>query len=1258
VTSRRRRRLLAASLLVAAAAILAAFALWVVSSERGARLAFEQLGAGLPGDLRIGRLRGSIRGPLEVRDLRYETDRVQIAIDRLALNWSLRRLADHRIDIHRLDADSVRVVYLTPRDSALARDSLGPELPDIDLPLDITVNQGRVRGIHITPLRSDSAVVIDEVTMTRLAFLDTIGIGTLAIRSSRGAIQLSGKARPRGRYALDLDGRWSYRLSGGRVISGAGPVAGNLDTLRFDQRVDAPFEARLVGAVYKPMRSPSFAVTADFARLDPRWISPAWPSGRTSGRIVLTGRPAAFTSRGTLEGTLAEWGRLDATYDLAREDDRYRIARLDLRLPGRPARLEARGWVTTSAGAARLDLAASWRDIALPLDGTPAIESPSGRLRLIGTTASYRFDGDAVLTAREIPPSPWRFAGTGDSGEARFESLVGRVLGGTVTGNGAFGWSAGRWRLALGARGLHPEALRGGWPGQVGFDLAARGASGPGGTRGEFTLERLSGALRGQPVSGRAAGRFAPGQYDFAALHLEWGPNRLDASGLAGRSWNFTWAIDAPDLTGIVPRGSGSLESRGTLVGAAGRPRVQGTLTADSLRWRDHWLTRLTANADVDLGGDAASRLDVEATQLGIGGRAIDHGTLRATGRRGAHEIRAALSAFEDSLTVAARGGLFDRGWNGSVTQLDLVSRRFGAWALEREARLGASARLVDLDDLCWRSGATRWCANFAWQRGNDWTLDSRLVQVPLAVFDTFFPAGLDLNGPMDGSLILRGRGPRWRGRARFDFGPGELLHASGGGGVGSTRFERSSLRLDSEASGVNVALAFRLGPAGDVEGELRLPPAGMPRAASAQAPVSGRLRAALRDLAFLQGFIPRLSATRGTLDADVRLAGTAGRPRWSGTARLSGSAQVPEHGVTLSAVTIDARGTEDGRLVFEGGARSGPGRIAIRGEASIDAEGTPIANGRLTGQQFEALNSRDGRILVNPDLTVRVHGDSLRLTGEIVIPEADLHPEPRRGNVVVRSADVVYVGGDSTQFIRRRPIAFSAEVRLVLGDEVRIRARGLDVRPTGSVLAVDEPNLPTTGTGELMVKGGTYRAYGQDLEIERGRLVFGGGPIDNPGIELRAVRRARDGVVAGFELRGTMKAPQLTLFSQPPMSDREALGYVLFGRSISRGNRSEEELVTDAANTLGVQGGSYVAGTLARKFGIDEATLETEGTFKEASLILGTYLSPRLYVNYGVGILDPVSTLRIQYFLNRKWTLLAETGDETSAGILYTVER
>jgi translocation and assembly module TamB len=43
--------------------------------------------------------------------------------------------------------------------------------------------------------------------------------------------------------------------------------------------------------------------------------------------------------------------------------------------------------------------------------------------------------------------------------------------------------------------------------------------------------------------------------------------------------------------------------------------------------------------------------------------------------------------------------------------------------------------------------------------------------------------------------------------------------------------------------------------------------------------------------------------------------------------------------------------------------------------------------------------------------------------------------------------------------------------------------------------------------------------------------------------------------------------------------------------------------------------------------------------------------------LSYGIGLFDPVSTLRLRYVLSSKWTLQAEKGAATGADLLYRVE-
>jgi translocation and assembly module TamB len=227
-----------------------------------------------------------------------------------------------------------------------------------------------------------------------------------------------------------------------------------------------------------------------------------------------------------------------------------------------------------------------------------------------------------------------------------------------------------------------------------------------------------------------------------------------------------------------------------------------------------------------------------------------------------------------------------------------------------------------------------------------------------------------------------------------------------------------------------------------------------------------------------------------------------------------------------------------------------------------------------------------------------------------------------------------------------------------VIGDDVEVRVPGFRGKPEGSILAIDEPGQATRATGELRVREGIYRAYGQDLQIEQGRLIFGGGAISNPGLDLRVSRTASDGTVAGFQVTGTAQSPVLTLFSTPAMSQNDALSYIMFGKPLSESSGSGAAAI-QTASQLSVQGTDQLARGVADKFGIQDASVESkEGSLQEASLFLGTYLSPKLYVSYGIGLFESSTTIRVRYRMGSHWSVQTESGSAPSGLVQYTGEK
>ena len=85
-------------------------------------------------------------------------------------------------------------------------------------------------------------------------------------------------------------------------------------------------------------------------------------------------------------------------------------------------------------------------------------------------------------------------------------------------------------------------------------------------------------------------------------------------------------------------------------------------------------------------------------------------------------------------------------------------------------------------------------------------------------------------------------------------------------------------------------------------------------------------------------------------------------------------------------------------------------------------------------------------------------------------------------------------------------------------------------------------------------------------------------------------------------------------------------------------------------------QGGAIIAGQLGKYVGLDDVGL-TQDSDTGTELVLGKYLSPRLYVSYGISLVDEINTLKLRYTIGDRWTISVESGNESAADIEYRIE-
>ncbi len=405
------------------------------------------------------------------------------------------------------------------------------------------------------------------------------------------------------------------------------------------------------------------------------------------------------------------------------------------------------------------------------------------------------------------------------------------------------------------------------------------------------------------------------------------------------------------------------------------------------------------------------------------------------------------------------------------------------------------------------------------------------------------------------------------------------------------------------------------------------------------------------RLIGLLPLLVDAIDNAAGEVALDFAVAGRVGAPLLEGEARLSqgfarflpgkpapaGTSARQSACVTTGSRSKAAGKAGDGTLDIDG--RLGWRNRQLNGELTLKGENLLVAD------VPEARDSSPRRIC-----EFVLDGRQMNVTGSVEIPEARIAPADTAGAVLV-SADERIVRpedqeGDSGRF------EVSTDVRVTLGKKVHISAYGLRGTVAGTVRARTAPRQATVASGEFEIVDGAVRApTARSSKSNAGKLLFTGGPITDPGVDLRATREL-PGYEVGVIARGPLRRPQLTLFSEPGLPQHQIASMLLVGRS----SIQEDPGSVDESVGMTEQGGAMLAGQLGKYVGLDDVGL-TQDDDTDTELVIGKYLSPRFYVSYGISLVEEINTLKLRYTIGDRWTISAESGDENATDIEYRIE-
>ncbi len=1249
----RRRWFIALAVTLVLATALAAGLAWVAASKAGLRWALGVVQDYAPVRLHFDAVDGRLIGPLDVTGLRVRTDTTTLRVARGHLDWRPSRVLWGRVDIATLRVEGIDVETVAAPDEAMGPQPSGPpQLPaDWIPPVGLVIDEAVLADIRVRV--SGSTVAVDRIAFGLRVDEGGARLSNLAVDAPRGRIR--GALRLGARSPFELGGSLSWRVD--VPIDELAPMAGELE-LSGDLHAPAgrlrwrePDEATVDWRV-RPFE-PELAWRADIAVPTTelrRWWATA-PALSAGAELALTGSTDRAQAEGELGVEGLPTGRLDARVSVAANSERLALERLEVRPAARPgASARLRGDVAWSDGEPVFDVAADWNELAWPLDGAPQVRSAEGRLHLEGRPDAYRVEGQGQVASPLVDKGPLRLEWDAEGSLAAAERFDVRARWQQVRlqATGAARWGGTpHARLRLAFEQIDPATWFSGAVGNIAGALELEATATEAGWRGQADVAALSGVISERAVTGSGRMRFDGTRWSVDRLVLRAGDASLRAEGKLGEVADLDWRVQVPELAQLLPGYRGRIDSEGTVTGSLQHPRLTIDVGAESIVTPELELDAVRLGGEVSLRDALVADLRLAASGLRGPGGALDGLDASLRGTPGAHTLSASVRHPRATASAEVKGAVTGSDWRGALSTAHVQLDDRAPWRLTSPQPLEWLAGAFEAQPGCWRNGGARVCLEGRLAAGGfRATVDA--TRVPVGLVGRYWREDLDYVGALDVRANVASDGGAITGEARVNTTAGRVDGVIEGEPETLFAFGEGEAAVRVAPERVTATLDWPL-PDGDrVSGRLGL-------ARNAPFAINGEVDARVGQLSLLPVLVPSIGEVEGQLVADLGLSGSLERPQFSGDVRLeSGEVTVVPLGLRLTALQARVVSASDG-AELRLRASSGPGRIELSARARRGDDGQWRGSGIIQGEDFQAADRADVELTVSPYLEWRVADREVNVTGSVRLPRARIQPRDLSG-AVRASPDAVVVSRShqsGTTPAAQPGWRVSADIAVVPGDDVRIDAFGLTGRLGGSIRLIERPDRATVALGKLKVEEGTYTIYRQTLAIERGRVIYSGGPAANPGLDVRATRRPRN-VLVGVNVRGTLQEPRIELFSEPPMPESQQLSYLIVGIPLGETSSGEGETLAAAAAFLAK---SDQASQLADRVGIDEVEVEAGGPGEGSSIVLGRYLSPRLYVGYGIGLLEEANSVRMRYQLTELWSLEGRSGTTSSADLLYTIE-
>ncbi|HAT7569978.1 TPA: autotransporter assembly complex protein TamB [Citrobacter werkmanii] len=925
-----------------------------------------------------------------------------------------------------------------------------------------------------------------------------------------------------------------------------------------------------------------------------------------------------------------------------------------------PVDIDLRAQTRLAEAGLPLNLEVVSKQVYWPFTGDKQFQADDIKLKLTGKMTDYTLSMRTAVKGQDIPPATITLDAKGNEQQINLDKLSIAALEGKTELKALVDWQqAISWRGELTLDGIDTAKTIPDWPSKLNGLVKTRGSLYGGSWQMEIPELKLTGNVKQNKVNvnGSLKGNSYL-QWTIPGLHLELGRNSADVKGELGvKDLNLDATIDAPSLDNALPGLGGTAKGLVKVRGTVEAPQLLADITARGLRWQELSVAQVRVEGDVKSAEQIAGNLNVRVERIVQPDVNIGLVTLNAKGSEKQHELQLRIQGEPVSGQLSLAGS-FDRKeqrWKG-----ELSNTRFqtpvGPWALNRAIALDYrnQEQKISIGPHCWNNPNAELCVPQTIDAGAEGRAVVNLNRFDLAMLKPFMPDTTQASGVFTGKADVS-----WD-TTKEGLPQGQVMLS--GRNVKVTQsvndaplpvaFETLNLTADLHDNRAELGWLIRLTNNGQFDGKVQVTdPQGRRN-------LGGNVNIRNFNLAMVNPIFSRGEKAAGTINANLRLGGDVQSPQLLGQLQLSGldiDGNFMPFDMQPSQLAVNFTGT---RSTLAGVVRTQQGEINLSGDADWSQIDNWRARVAAKGSRVRITVPPMVRLDVSPDVEFEATPSLFTLNGNVDVPWARIVVHDLPESAVGVSSDMVMLNNDlQPEKPQTAGIPINSNLNIHVGNNVRLDAFGLKARLTGDLKVVqDKQGLGLNG--QINIPSGRFHAYGQDLIVRKGELLFSG-PPDQPLLNIEAIRNpdaTEDDVIAGVRVTGTADEPKAEIFSDPAMSQQMALSYLLRGQGLDS-EQSDSAAMTSMLIGLGVAQSGQVVGKIGETFGVSNLALDTQGVGDSSQVVVSGYVLPGLQVKYGVGIFDSLATLTLRYRLMPKLYLEAVSGVDQALDLLYQFE-